>query len=218
MRIGIPRDGASGVVEASRTHAAIVLAAGGSRRLGTPKQLLIRDGETLVHRAVRHASATQPRRLVVVVGGDRYEVLRALADLDGERVFNPQWQDGLASSLRHAAQALAGHDGPVLILGCDQPALEALHLRQLLEGAAGAASGCAATVHGTTLGSPAVITAAMLQEANRLNGDRGFGSRLAGLSDNSVWHFAAPELQLDIDDAEDQRAAIALGLLDRPDA
>lgn len=205
-------------MEMSRTHAAIVLAAGGSRRLGTPKQLLTRGGETLVHRAVRHAGATQPRRLIVVVGGDRYEVVRALADLDGERLFNPQWQEGLASSLRCAARALFDHDGPVLILGCDQPALEALHLRQLLEGATGAASGCAATVHGAALGSPAVITTAMLQEADRLHGDRGFGSRLAGLPTDSVWRLDAPELQLDIDDAEDQRRAIARGLLDGPNA
>lgn len=205
-------------METSNTHAAIVLAAGGSRRLGTPKQLLTRDGETLVHRAVRHAWVTQPRRLIVVVGGDRYEVVRALGDLDGERLFNPQWQEGLASSLRCAAQALSGHDGPVLILGCDQPALEASHLQQLLEGAAGAASGCAATVHGATLGSPAVITAALLQDADQLHGDRGFGSRLALLPAASIWRLDAPALQLDIDNAEDQRAAIARGWLDGANA
>jgi len=84
----------------------------------------------------------------------------------------------------------------------------------LLEGAAGASSGCAATVHGNTLGSPAVITAVMLREADGLHGDRGFGSRLDALPANSVWRLAAAELQFDIDDVEDQRIAIARGLLD----
>lgn len=198
----------------TRAHAVIVLAAGGSRRLGTPKQLLTRSGETLVHRAVRHGLATQPPRVVVVVGGDRFEVIRALAGLDGERVFNPQWQAGLASSLHCAAQALSGHDGPVLILGCDQPALESAHLLQLLDGAAAASSGCAAAVHGKALGSPAVITAAMLHDAGRLRGDHGFGAALAAMPADSVWRLQAPELQLDIDDVADWHAAVARGLLD----
>ena len=52
-------------------HDAVVLAAGGSRRLGQPKQLLTRDGETLVHRGVRLAMETAPRRLLVIVAGKR---------------------------------------------------------------------------------------------------------------------------------------------------
>jgi len=192
----------------------IILAGGGSKRLGAPKQLLTRDGETLVHRAVRHAAATHPQRLVVVLGGYRNEVACALADLNGDHLYNPRWREGLASSLRVAALGLAGHDGPVLVLGCDQPALEVSHLRRLLDGAKSAASGCAATVHGTALGSPAVITRAMLQDSGSLHGDQGFGGRLSSLSSDSVWRLDAPELQLDIDDAADQLAAIAGGWLD----
>ena len=201
-------------MEQDQTHAVVILAAGGSRRLGAPKQLLTRGGETLVHRAMRQAAATNPRRLVVVLGGNRVEVARALADLNGDRLFNPRWREGLASSLRVAAQSLAGHDGPVLVLGCDQPALEASHLRRLLDGADSSASGCAATVHGTALGSPAVITRAMLQDSGSLHGDQGFGSRLSLLSPGSVWRLDAPELQFDIDDAADQLAAVARGWLD----
>ena len=48
-------------------HAAIVLAAGGSLRLGRPKQLLVRDGETLIHRAVRLATDTTPVKFVSTI-------------------------------------------------------------------------------------------------------------------------------------------------------
>ncbi len=193
-------------------HAAVVLAAGGSRRLGRPKQLLVRGGETLAHRAVRLAAGTSPRRLLVVSGAFRDDVEKALTGLDCESVFNENWESGLAGSLRSAAAALADHAGPVLIVGCDQPALEGAHLSQLLAGAASV--GCAATSQGGVPGIPAVVPAAMLREADALSGDRGLGARLRGLPQESVWLLSAPELEFDIDDQDDVRIAVDRGLID----
>ena len=115
-------------------HVAVVLAAGGSRRLGQPKQLLKRDGETLVHRAVRLALETKPQRVLLVVGGHAQAMRDAVADLDVEVVMNAGWEEGLASSVRAAAVALAGNQARCLLLACDQPALQHSHLQQLLEG------------------------------------------------------------------------------------
>lgn len=198
----------------SGAHAAVVLAAGGSRRLGRPKQLLTRDGETLAHRTVRLAAATAPERLIAITGAFRERIEAALADLDCEFVFNEDWESGLASSLRCAAAALAGQAGPVLIVGCDQPALEIDHLTRLLADAA--ASGYAATSHGGTPGIPAVVPAAMLREADALKGDRGFGERLRGLPPAAVWVMEAAELEFDIDEENDLRIAAARGFVDTP--
>lgn len=195
-------------------HAAVVLAAGGSRRLGTSKQLLTRDGETLVHRAVRLAALTHPQRLLVVLGAERGSYATAAVGPEGEVLFNPDWEQGLSSSLRCAAQVLRDYNGRVLLLGCDQPALEAAHLSQLLEGADSVAFGCAATVHGTRLGTPAVIPSAMLQAASSLEGDAGFGYRLSGLPESAVWCLFAPELQLDVDTPADVALAVERGVLD----
>lgn len=197
-------------------HAAIVLAAGGSRRLGRPKQLLTRDGETLVHRAARLAAATSPLQLVVVAGAHADAIAAAVADVPCDVRVNTRWEAGLASSLECAARQLRTHQGPVLIVACDQPALDGGHLQRLLEGAARSASGCAATVHGERLGIPAVVTAAVLQQAHALAGDRGFGAHLGAFPAATVERLTAPELQLDIDTPEDEQAAIARGLLDVP--
>lgn len=196
-------------------HAAVVLAAGGSRRLGRPKQLLCRDGEALVHRAVRLAAATHPRRLLLVTGADAMRIAEAGTGFDAECVVNHDWSQGLSSSLKCAASALAGFEGKVLVLGCDQPALEIHHLQALLHGASQSASGCAATAHGEAAGIPALVTMALLTEASaRLDGDRGLGAQLSALA-GSVWRMDAPELRLDIDREDDVAAAVALGLLDR---
>jgi len=85
-------------------HVAIVLAAGGSRRLGRPKQLLTRDGETLVHRAVRLASATQPQRLLLVIGAHAVEMREAVADLAVEILVNNDRKDWPAVCVRRPAR------------------------------------------------------------------------------------------------------------------
>lgn len=198
----------------SGIHAAVVLAAGGSRRLGRPKQLLTRDGEALVRRAVRLAGNTMPSRLMAVVGAHDDAVAAVLAGLDCEVVINPHWQEGISSSLKCAAQRLRAHRGPTLIMACDQPALVAGHLQRLLDGAARAASGCAATLHGARLGIPAVVSAAVLQQAPALAGDHGLGAYLSALPAGTIAQLTAPELQLDIDTPENEQAAIARGLLD----
>lgn len=195
-------------------HAAVVLAAGGSRRLGQPKALLARDGETLVHRAARLCQATDPCRLLVIAGAHAHDISHALADLRAEAAINPDWEAGLSTTLQCAAALLHAHEGPVLIVGCDQPALELLHLHRLLEGAANAASRMAATLHGECLGPPAVISPALLQRAHALSADRGFGAHLNALPPDAVWTLHAPELQLDIDTREDCHLAVGRGLLD----
>ena len=196
-------------------HVAVVLAAGGSRRLGQPKQLLKRDGETLVHRAVRLALETKPQRVLLVVGGHAQAMRDAVADLDVEVVMNAGWEEGLASSVRAAAVALAGDQARCLLLACDQPALQHSHLQQLLEGAAVSASACAATVHGDALGIPVVVSAEMFQQARELVGDRGLRAVLQRLPRDSIHPFEASELQFDLDTADDVQTAIGRGWLDR---
>lgn len=204
-------------------HDAVLLAAGGSRRLGRPKQLLTRDGEPLVRRAARLALATAPRRLLVVTGGAGDAVAAALDGLAVERVAHEGWATGLAGSLRAAGAALGTTAAPrVLVLGCDQPALEASHLHALLDGAAASASRCAATRHGGAgVGIPAVVPADWFHAVDRAAvgaADRGFGRRLRALPAATRWTLDAPALGCDIDTVEDLHAAIARGWLDPVDA
>ncbi len=196
------------------THAAVVLAAGGSRRLGQLKQLLTRDGETLAHRAARLCAETSPLRLLVVVGAYREDVAQAMTDIQCELVVNEEWERGLSGSLRTAAAALVAHEGPTLIVACDQPALEGAHLRRLLDGAVTAGLGCAATLHDGAPGIPAVLSSPWREHVGQLQGDQGMGRRLRELQADAVWTLDAPELGFDIDNDADLRSAIERGWLD----
>lgn len=191
-------------------HNVVILAAGGSARLGQPKQLLRRDGETLVARMVRLAEATRPTRLLMVVGAQADAVIGAVHEPHLEVVINPQWQEGLASSLRYAACALARESAPTLILGCDQVALELPHLLRLVDGYA--AAGCAVTRWGEVRGLPVMVPAGVLAGALELQGDVGLRGVLRERGE--VFEVEAGELGLDVDTGEDVVLARGRGWLD----
>lgn len=195
-------------------HVAIVLAAGGSRRLGQPKQLLTRDGETLVHRALRLAAATAPSEVVLVCGAHAVEVRQAAGDAGITVLVNTQWQQGLSASLRMAAAHLQGSDQDCLLLGCDQPALALHHLQSLLHLAREASSRCAATSHGDRPGIPVLVTAPVFSRTRTLQGDHGLREVLRELPAGSLGRLRADELAFDIDTASDKEKAVNDGLLD----
>ncbi len=112
----------------------IVLAAGGSTRLGgEPKQLLKLDGITLVRRIVDEALALQAGPVIVVLGAN-YERIRAeLADLSIIKAFNQSWHEGLASSIQVGLNALPDESiEAFLVLLTDQPYVTTDLLQQLI--------------------------------------------------------------------------------------
>lgn len=196
-------------------HVAVVLAAGGSTRLGRPKQLLTRDGETLVHGAARLALASGAARVRVIVGAHADDVVAAVRDLPVECLVNPRWNEGLAGSVRVAVDALAAHDHATLLLTCDQPALDLAHLQALLAAARAAPSGSAATRFGDRVGVPAVVAPAALRAARTVQGDRGLRDVL-NATGAGVITCDAPDLGVDIDTPEDVAEAVSRGWLDAP--
>jgi molybdenum cofactor cytidylyltransferase len=195
-----------------RQHVAVVLAAGGSSRLGMPKQLLLRDGETLIHRNVRLVAATDPVRVIVVLGAHHERLIAELSDIPHIAVVNTDWHMGLAASLRAAASHIPGGHA-VLVVACDQPALEEHHLRALLAGADAVPARSAATDSDGVLGIPAVVPGDWFEGLDS-HGDHGFRDRLRSLPLDAIFRLQAPELARDIDTPADLREAMRTGLLD----
>lgn len=203
-------------------HVVVILAAGSSRRLGRPKQLLRRNGETLLQRAARCASATGPALLVLVLPPTGAAWHALLEHIDHRPLINPGAGTGMAGSLQLAAPHVDPR-APVLILGCDQPALDVPHLQALLAGARASVSGCAATLIEGRPSMPAVVpgdwfaTLAMPAPegaGHAAHADRGFRQRLRALPSADLFLLADPDLALDIDTLADLQRAQECGLLD----
>src|ERR1700761_340285 len=80
--------------------AAVILAAGGSTRLGQPKQLLKFAGQTLLRRTVQAALNSRFQRVLVVLGSATEACTKEVADLPVGLVHNSRWADGLSSSIQ----------------------------------------------------------------------------------------------------------------------
>ena len=151
--------------------AAVVLAAGGSSRLGSPKQLVRLGGENLLERAVRVAREAGCGPVVVVLGASYAEVLANSVLGDVVTVINDKWEEGMASSIRLGVGALGfcakGAEGVVLTT-CDQPAVTVKHLSRLMLRAEVKASRYAGRN-----GIPAFFPKKYFDELMALTGDKG---------------------------------------------
>lgn len=157
--------------------AGVVLAAGASRRLGQPKQL-VRDahGETMVARAVRLLREAGCAPIVVVTGA----VHDAVADVfagptDVQLVHNAEWESGMASSIAAGITWLAADAQPAeaaIVMACDMPSVTAEHLVALR--APWESTGrCVASRYDEVLGIPALFPKADWTVLMALSGDRG---------------------------------------------
>lgn len=173
----------------------LVLAAGASRRFGSPKQLALIDGVPMLQRVIETAQAALPprvtaespdapiSRITVVLGAHaeavREGVIERLAPPLPQVIFCPDWERGMAHSLRCGLAALAAEpDAPTaaLVLLGDTPFITADDLRRLIEAWSASPETPAAAAYDGTIGAPCILPRTVWQEVMVLEGDRGAGA------------------------------------------
>ncbi len=190
--------------EAAARVGAVVLAAGGSTRLGTPKQLLVFEGEPLVRRAARAALSAGASPVLVVVGAESPRVRAALDGLANVGVVeHARWAEGLASSLAIGLRALldAAPVDAALVTLADQPYVDAPELATLVARCSPTSPIVAAEYDGI-VGVPVVVARALVPELLTLHGDRGAGAWLRAQGDR-VTRVPLPAAAIDVDTPED---------------
>lgn len=187
-----------------RSFGAVILAAGGSRRMGQTKQLLPIEGTPLLLRTVQ-AVLKSPAWPIVVVLGHAAETLRPLlARLPVQVVHNPDWEKGLGSSITTGIQILerfsSSLDGALITLA-DQPHLSASALLSLSSVFIGGHSIAAARYSGA-VGVPVIFGRSHFPELLALEPEHG-AQRLLRIHAAAVAAVDLPELAVDLDTPED---------------
>ena len=179
----------------------LVLAAGASRRFGSPKQLALIDGVPMLQRVIETAQAALPpeesggkprSRITVVLGAHaetvREGVIEQLAPPRPNVVVCPDWERGMAHSLRCGLAALqapardaidegTAPTAAMVMLG-DTPYITADDLRRLIDAWSASAEIPAAAAYDGTVGAPCILPRTVWPEIMQVHGDRGAGAWL----------------------------------------
>lgn len=184
--------------------AGVILAAGGSKRLGRPKQGLQWQGKPFITQIALQALAAGLAPLKVIVGADQALVRAAVADLPVEVVENPHWEEGQSTSMKAGLHALPSNcDGVVFLLG-DQPQVSVLLIRKLVERRVTTRAPIIAPRVGNRRGNPVLFGRETFQALYEVTGDKG-GRGIFDQFDVDFVPWIDKRLLLDIDTDDDIR-------------
>ena len=188
--------------------AGLIMAAGGSSRLDSPKQLLKWGDSYLINHCIDVVTQARIHPITVVLGS-RAEEISAILPLSGVGILiNPRWQEGISTSIKCGLNTLPiDVDGAFIFLS-DQPFITA-ELIQAIISKFNESDGeiVAPRVNGQQC-NPVLFRSSFFPQLMTISGDRGAKKLIAGRS--VTWlDWPDEKLLLDIDSAEDYRSALA---------
>jgi molybdenum cofactor cytidylyltransferase len=184
----------------------LVLAAGGSKRLGQPKQLLAYGGATLLDHVLGTARSCPFDQLICVIGGGAGEIKEGV-DLGGvDLVENDFFGDGCSSSIAIALTAVDERCRVLVLMLGDQPGVSSGTVEELLAGRGDSALAACAYEDGR--GHPLAFARSMFEDLASLHGDKGVWKLLDRAGDEVVDVPVPGPIPLDVDTWEDYEAVV----------
>ncbi len=191
--------------------AAVILAAGGSSRMGQPKQLLKFRGTSLLRRAIDTALAVPADQVIVVLGYAADKLLPECEATGATVVLNDQWTEGVSTSLRGGLAAVSSDARGVFIYPADMPLVTPEALRELAHRQQVSGRPAAMTEAGGVRGVPVFITRSLFPALMIQEGDVGGAQYLRGHPESvEAVHFDDADLVRDVDRPEDYARLLEL--------
>lgn len=183
----------------------IILAAGESKRLGRPKQLLDFHGKTLIEKITETALETE-LKTVVVLGANAEKIKPVIENLSVEIVINENWQSGMSSSiikgLKKSLEIQNDLQSVILLLG-DQPLITKEIIWEIIKTQKVTNKAIIASKYAETIGVPALFTKAIFDKLLNLNEEIGAKLIIKKHSGIDVATISVPEAEFDIDTEDD---------------
>jgi molybdenum cofactor cytidylyltransferase len=185
--------------------ALLLLAAGGSSRMGRPKQLLTYQGQSLLRRAAETALATPCRPIIAVLGAAADQSRAELTDLTLHTSENSNWPSGMGSSIKlglRRALELEPDSDAILITLCDQPLITPADLARLIDAHRTSPHAIVATRYPNSPGVPALFPRPTFPDLLALNDAAGAKSLLLSAG-NSLLQIEILAALTDVDTPSD---------------
>jgi len=194
--------------ESKKPTAGVILAAGSSTRIGSPKQLLKLKGKYLIERVLDAALDSKLETIFLVLGHEFQKIQQAL----GPKIWDPrlnvlvnhQYQKGLSKSLRCGLERVKDIYPSVMFLLGDQPLIHSRMIDRLLEAFWLGDQEICVPIHQGRRGNPVIFSQKIYPELEKLEGDKGARDLIQVLSDKVLFvEMKKPLLFFDIDTEED---------------
>jgi molybdenum cofactor cytidylyltransferase len=193
----------------AETCAVVILAAGGSTRLGRPKQLLRFQQKSLIKRLVSEAKKTCTT-IVVVTGFGHDQIVTELKDEPVLIAENNDWTQGMGTSLQRGMQKLKSLESTlnsVLLTVCDQPFVNAALFTSMMDLKKTSGKKIVACSYAGSAGTPALFDQLYFDALQQLNGREGAKKLIQRFaSDAALMPF--PQGAIDIDTQDDYEALL----------
>lgn len=187
-------------------YAIIILAAGGSSRMGQPKQLLKIQGKTLLRHTIDEAKTLLPSSVFVVVGANADTINSELSNDQSIHIcYNALWHEGMASSIKTGLQAAQANNATIkgcLISVCDQPSLTGEIYARLIAAHKKKPGSIVASLYKGILGVPVLFDIQYFPQLMALSGKEGAKKLLSNRA-FEVLHVSFPNGHIDLDTPED---------------
>ena len=112
---------------------AIVLAAGESKRMGSPKMLLPYQGMTIIEKVLENVMASDVEKVVAVLGSHMEEVLKVIERFQVQHCFNSNFKNGMLSSVKCGFEFLPGDFRAAMVFLGDQPMVETSVINKMIK-------------------------------------------------------------------------------------
>jgi len=193
------------MIQESSKVAVLLLAAGASSRLGHPKQLIVKNGQTLLEKEALVALDSGAQPVVVVLGAYAAKIKPAIARLPLHILQNEAWESGMGSSIACGIQFLEKEFPEVeavILMLCDQPFVQADTLIHLVQKWHETGKGIIASTYGDSFGPPALFGRHFFPKLLSLQGEKGAKAIMLAEQEALVL-VPFPEGKVDLDTPED---------------
>jgi molybdenum cofactor cytidylyltransferase len=194
-----------------QTGAVVIVAAGESKRLGIPKQLLPYQGDTLLNRLIAILKQATDFPVFLIVGASAEKIISAISDTTISITLNENWREGMASSIRlgiQVAQKNIPNLAGILLVVCDQPFIAIPNIKALIKLQQNTDLPIAASYYANTLGTPALFHKTVFPDLLQLSGDVG-AKNIIQQRGKEVAKLHFEEGLVDIDTTEDYQQLLA---------
>jgi molybdenum cofactor cytidylyltransferase len=163
---------------------AIILAAGESKRMGSPKMLLMFNGRTMIENVIANVSESKASKILVVLGAYRDALVKQIEKLNVRYCYNDNYKEGMLSSVQCGFRNLPSDYKAVLVFQGDQPLITRNSINAVIDAYLASEKGIVIPVYNGKRGHPLLIDIRYRDEIEKLGHDDGLQSLAYRFSDD----------------------------------